>query len=124
MSFRQVCGTQAWSALLFGVLLLATPGLILRLLAVPVDASTALLVQVLGGMLFALGATLHAVKAAPLDGAARTRIAVGNATCDGLVGVLFAVAAGTDRVGPLGWLFAVLFGVNVVTWLVTLRDRG
>lgn len=122
-SFKQVCMTQAFSALGFGVALLVVPKVLLAVMGVAAEPSEKLLAQILGGMLFALGASLYAVHDATLSPAAKTRIAVGNAVCDGLCAVLFVTGTWCDAVGVAGWAFGALFALNVASWLVTLRDR-
>jgi len=118
LDFRKVATLQAWMALVWGIVLLALPGLVLTLLAVPADGAHRLLTQMVGGMLFALGATLFAARETVAEDL-RTRIAYGNATCDLAMMILFITAAVAEDVGLVGFPVAAIFGVNVVCWVAT-----
>lgn len=120
MDFRSTCTVQAASALAGGVVLLVVPGVLLVIFGLGTAASTVLVARMLGGVLFALGATLIGVRDLA-SGPARTRVVVGNAACDACITVYLLAAASQGGLGRLGWLLALLFAVNAVSWLATLR---
>jgi hypothetical protein len=121
VDYRSVCTIQAASALIGGTVLLLMPASLLLLFGLETDVSTLLVARMLGGMMFALGATL--IGARELDaGPTRVRVIVGNATCDLCITVF--LLADCYR-GALGWpagALALLFASNIASWLVTLRS--
>ena len=90
-SFRTVCTTQAAASLSSGALLLLLPSPVLGLFSLPADVGTQIVARMLGGILFALGATLLGARdvTAPDQ---RIRIMLGNAVCDGCIAVILAAA--------------------------------
>jgi len=118
LDFRRVATLQGQAALAWGILLLALPSPVLRVLALQTDEGGLLLARMAGGMLFALGATLFVARdALPPD--AKTRVALGNATCDLAMLIVFSTAAYTGTVGPVGYMVSLMFGINAAAWVAT-----
>jgi hypothetical protein len=122
-SFRAVCTTQAAASLGSGALLLALPWPVLSLFALPLDHGTQLVARMLGGVLFALGATLLGVRDVR-EPDARKRVMIGNAACDGSLAILLAGAAAGGKLPMLGWGLAALFAINAGSWLLALRSKA
>src|SRR5688500_4198376 len=108
MDYRSVCTVQAASALAAGAALLVVPWLLLGLFGIATDDSTILVGRMLGGVLFALGATLIGVRDLE-PGPTRIRVIVGNATCDACITVFLLAEAWRGGTGRLGWILALLF---------------
>jgi hypothetical protein len=121
-SFRTVCTTQAASALASGALLLVLPWPVLALFSLPTEPGTQIVARILGGVLFALGATLLGARDVE-DPSQRLRILLGNAVCDGSVAVLLLASVATGTLTLSGAGLALLFAVNAGTWLLVLRSR-
>ena len=117
--FRRVCTVQASAALIWGVLLLVLPGVVLGLLGVQADASELLVGRFGGGMMFALGATLWTVRDTT-DEDQKTRVAVGNATCDAALALFLAEGfySGSTS-GFIGGMVVFFFALNTFSWLGT-----
>jgi hypothetical protein len=123
MSFRAVCSTQAASSLVSGAVLLVLPSPLLGLFGLPHDAGTQIVARILGGVLFALGASL--LGARELTGReARVRVMLGNAVCDGCVALLLGSAWLAGQLPTTGAALALLFAGNCVSWLVALRSTS
>ena len=120
--FRTVCTVQAAASLTSGAALLIVPAPILGLFALPADQGTVLVARILGGVLFALGATLLGVRDVK-DRDARVRVMMGNASCDLSVALLVGAASITGALGAAGWALAGLFALNAASWLLALRGR-
>jgi len=118
LDFRKVATAQAWAALVWGIVLLAIPGMVLDMLGVHADAAHLLLGRLAGGMLFALGVTLFIARDTR-EPDARTRVAFGNATCDLAMLIVFATSAIGGVIGPVGYVVAIAFGANVGLWVGT-----
>jgi hypothetical protein len=97
-------------------LLILVPGPFLRLFAI----DSPVLGPVLGFVFLALGGTLWGAREA-VSTEARRAVALGNAVCDAGVTLVMVVAtlAGTLPTG--GWILALVFAVNAVTWGLTER---
>lgn len=122
LDFQRQCTLQAASALIFGVVLLVAPMPLLSMLDINPHDQLELVARMLGGMLFALGATLMSVRHTQ-DRVTRIRLAAGNATCDLSVAVFVAVAAYRGVIGPLGWLLVGTFTLNALTWALSVIGR-
>ena len=119
-NYRAVCATQAASSLVAGVVLLLFPVVLLGPLGLPTEVGTQVVARILGGVLFALGATLIGAREAT-DGPTVLRVTVGNLVCDASVALLITSATVSGALGPLGYGLAALFASNAVSWLVSLR---
>ena len=120
MDFRAVCTTQAFSALGGGAFLLVLPGPLLSLFGLGTESGTQLVARMLGGVLFALGATLFGVRdLEPRD--QRIRVTVGNAVCDGLITGWIALDVARGALPMLALVLVALFAINCASWLITLR---
>lgn len=118
LDFRKVATGQAWSAILWGIVLLIVPGLVLGMLQITADASVLILARLAGAMLFALGATLFVARNTE-DEDQRTRTAFGNATADLAMVVVIGTGALTGVIGPVGYGLTAVFAVNVLVWMAT-----
>lgn len=122
MDYRSVCTMQAASALVGGTALLLMPALVIGVFGIGTEASTLLVTRMLGGVLFALGAAL--IGARELEaGPTRTRVIVGNAACDLCITLFLLADAYRGVTGRLGWVLALLFLSNALSWLVALRAK-
>ena len=101
MDYPSVVRIQTFSALGGGDLLLAAPQLLLWPFAIDGTPHVLLLARLFGGVLFALAATLAAVRDLR-DVPMQTRVCVGNAVCDGCIALFVAVDAGRGALGPAG----------------------
>jgi hypothetical protein len=120
-SFRTVCTIQAAASLSSGALLLLVPWPALVLFAIPTDAGTQLVARMLGGVLFALGATLLGAREVT-EPAARTRIMLGNAVCDACIAIQIVASLATHTLPGTGWILAALFAANAGSWVVVYRS--
>lgn len=121
MNFRSTCVSQAVSALLGGLALLAVPGQLLALFGLQSDEAS-LIGRLAGGMMIALGGTLWASRVVA-DVGLRRQIVAANATCDALMVVVFAVAGAWGPANPLAYVLAWLFAINCGSWLWALRAK-
>lgn len=117
--YRRVTTVQAAAALIWGLLLLGLPAFVLGLLGMEPDSVAQVIGRFAGAMMFALGATLTAVRDLE-DRDLQRRVALGNALCDlSLVGVLgFAFWSGLTS-GPIGGMVVFFFVLNTVSWIGT-----
>ena len=84
------------------------------------ESGTQLVARMLGGVLFALGATLFGARDLD-DREKKVRVAVGNAVCDGLITGWILMDAARGAISALGYVLAGLFAINCLSWLVSLR---
>jgi hypothetical protein len=123
MDFRATCTLQAASAIAGAAALLLLTEPFLSLLGLQ-GAHAALLARFAAAMLLALGATLFAARDLT-DATAQRHVALGNALADTLV---FALCGWSTHTGlltaPAGWGLAVLFAVNVGSWLIVTLQTG
>jgi hypothetical protein len=121
VDFASVVRIQMFSAIGGGVLLLAVPGLLLAPFGLGGSPGTEIVARLLGGVLFALGATLAGVRDVT-DRPAQIRVCVGNAVCDGCIALFLAVDTTRGVIGVAGWLLVAIFAGNCLSWLVALRS--
>lgn len=122
--YRRVCTVQAAVAVIWGLILLIAPGFVIGLLGAETDAAGLLIGRFGGGILFALGGTLSALRDVT-DPVLRRRVALANATCDAAVALALGLGfqAGTTS-GFVGGMVVFFFGFNTISWLGTTRDPG
>jgi hypothetical protein len=97
------------------------PALVVGIFGIGTDASTLLVARMLGGVLFALGATLIGARDVEA-GPTRIRVIVGNAACDVCITVFLLTDAWRGALPWTGWVLAALFASNALSWLVALRS--
>jgi hypothetical protein len=120
MNYTSVCRIQALSSLVAGAVLLVVPGPLLALFGLPGDLGTQVLARMLGGVLWALGATLIVAKDAS-DRESRTRVCIGNAVCDGCVAMFLSAYTLRGALSATGWILVAIFAWNALSWLLALR---
>ncbi len=108
------------SALGGGVVLLVWPALLLAPFGITPTPHVAIVARMLGGVLFALGATLAGVSEVT-DRPTQIRVCVGNAVCDGAIATFLAVDTARGAIGVAGWALMAVFAGNCLSWLVALR---
>lgn len=119
--FRTTCTVQSVASLVGGAALLLVPGPLLGLFGLA-GPDAAIVARILGGVLFALGATLLGVRDVT-DRDQRTRVIVGNLSCDGSVAILLLSASASGALGAAGWALTALFAANAASWLFAYRHR-
>jgi hypothetical protein len=122
MNHRATCTMQAGSCFVSGTVLFAYPPLVLGLLGLD-GPGLVVLVRLLGGILFALGATLLGAREVT-DRTAQRAVSIGNLSCDLSLGVMLAGATWAGTLSAFGWFLAVVFWVNAASWAVALRKVG
>lgn len=105
-----------------GTVLFAYPPLLLGLLGLE-GPGLVVVVRLLGGILFALGATLLGAREVT-ERTAQRAVSIGNLSCDLSLGVMLAGATWAGTLSRFGWFLAVVFWVNAVSWAVALRKVG
>lgn len=122
--YRRVCTIQSAAAVVWGLILLVFPAFVVGLLGAETDPGGLVVGRFGGGMLFALGGTLSALRD-QTDLEVRKRVALANATCDLAVAAVLAHAFYTGVTGGLvGGMVVFFFGFNTVSWLGTTLDTG
>lgn len=121
MDFRGVVRIQMGSALGGGVVLLLVPGLLLAPFGITPTPHVEIVARMLGGVLFALGATLAGV-AGVTDRPAQVRVCVGNAVCDGALALFLGVGTISGTLSVFTWGLVAVFAGNCLSWLLALRS--
>ena len=119
MDFASVVRVQMVSALGGGVALLVVPGLLLAPFGLTPTPHLEVVARMLGGVLFALGATLAGVGGVT-DRPTQIRVCVGNAVCDGSIALFLTVATLGATLNLFGWALVAIFAGNCLSWLVAL----
>lgn len=120
MDYRTTCSIQAGNCFLPAVVLFAVPASFAGWLGLDPTLGNAVLVRALGGLLFALGATLLGARDLE-DAAAKRVVALGNFSADGALGIVFGSAGLAGALGPLGSLLGAVFLASAVGWVVVVR---
>ena len=115
IDFRKVATIQAWSALVWGVVLLVIPSPILGILAIQADPSDLLLARLAGAMLFALAASLIVARDTTEEDQ-RSRLAFGNATAD--LAMVIVIGAATRQITWRGLYECILETLRTTAMLM------
>ena len=120
--FQRVVRTQGAAAVLWGLILVVWPGALFSLLGTTTDDAGLLMGRFAGGMLFALGVTLFAIRDTA-DPAVRRTVAIANGVTDLVMAVVLLLAAvfGITS-GFMAWMIVFFFALNTVSWLATTRE--
>ena len=120
--FERVARMQGGAAVVWGLVLVIWPQALYLLLGASSDEAGHLMGRFAGGMMFALGVSILAVRSSQ-DIQIRRTVALANAATDLVMAavLLLAAVAGTTS-GVVAWMVVFFFLLNTVSWLGTTRD--